>query len=164
MTEGGICFKPGAARGSTAQPCHLGRHSSFVHWLAGYCAAISREAIKTSRCGSARILGILRCRHSYRAARTRLRRRSVAFRDFFICEAKAMDKMARQHGWCSSETVFLSQRFGQFWHCHVRFCLHAPSQPIGNSAQLTSLRASLRRGIHPTCLPFALHNPHRAGR
>ena len=41
------------------------------------------SSMNTSLCGSRRILGIRRWRHSYRAARTRLRRRSVAISDFF---------------------------------------------------------------------------------
>ena len=72
------------------------------------------SSIKTNLCGSSRILGWRRCRHSYRAARTRLRRLSVAIKDFFICVTEPVLEEARQLCRSGPHIVFLNKRLGQF--------------------------------------------------
>ena len=85
MVKGRVRFQPRAAGAPAAK--------------AGLWVVTAVSSIKTSRCGSRRSLGIRRWRHSYRAARTRLRHRSVAISDFFYvnpsrCRTKRGDSSA----------------------------------------------------------------------
>ena len=98
MAEGGIRFQTRAAGRSPAQARELGRHRRFVPRPAGDCNAICREGIKTNLCGSSRILGWRRCRHSYRAARTRLRRLSVAIGRVASITGQARSTLTRENG------------------------------------------------------------------
>ena len=98
MAEGGIRFQTRAAGRSPAQARELGRHRRFVPRPAGDCNAICREGIKTNLCGSSRILGWARCRHSYRAARTRLRRLSVAIGRVASITGQARSTLTRENG------------------------------------------------------------------
>ena len=107
------------------------------------------SSINISRCGSRRILGIRRWRHSYRAARTRLRSLSAAISVFFICEAKAVDQMARQHGRGCTQAVFRAQGLGQFRHGHIRLRFNLLLQPVRNRIQLASSWTALRCGLTP---------------
>ena len=83
----------------------------------------------------------------------RMRSRSVAISDFFIWN---VDQIARQHGWCGSETVFLSQ--------HV---FHVARPPRAASTNRKPRPTYFGAGVPearrtPIRLPLALHDPHRA--
>ena len=113
------------------------------------------------KCGSSRILGWRRCRHSYRAARTRLRRLSVAIKDFFICVTEPVLEEARQLCRSGPHIVFLNKRLGQFRHRNVwpaiHCCLEKPRKHFQSAAAFWSAPLGWCDG---TRLSAALPNPH----
>ena len=119
------------------------------------------SSIKTNLCGSSRILGWRRCRHSYRAARTRLRRLSVAIKDFFICVTEPVLEEARQLCRSGPHIVFLNKRLGQFRHRNVwpaiHCCLEKPRKHFQSAAAFWSAPLGWCDG---TRLSAALPNPH----
>jgi len=121
--------------------------------------------MKTSRCGSTRILGSRLCCQSYRAARTRLARLSVAMRDFFICQPKPVPQIPRQLRRIGANIMDVTGPIGQLRHRHVRPGLDLAPKEARNRIEFAtaSRAASGCRSNRPSHL-VPLHNPNRACR